>query len=113
MARFIAATESVPMVGAVDGTSQGRSISWQDFVRALFIDQRLSEEMDALARMDLFHKLRGLEPGAYAELSESDYCVLERVARRPKTLSADFYASPGADAFLRAILDAPKEAPKP
>ena len=95
---------------ALDAKGAQAKTSHEDISRALMVDPKIKDTMDACDRFDLRGKLTK-PTGTTIELTEAEHTILVEVVKRPTTLTDTAIFSPDVHAFLRAILDAPSEKP--
>lgn len=88
---------------AVDALGNPATTTAAEVCRALLMDPKIKEALDALDRYDLREKLVA---GGVAELTEAEHAALVAVVKRPSTLSDAALYSPDVAKFLRTIVDA-------
>lgn len=109
MARYVKVIPSIDLVDPTTDLPTGQSVPWQDAVRAIFADNRLTQALDVFSLFDVRQRLIGA--GAeYVRLSETEWAALLPFYKNPGALSVSFVYS--GQAFFRSFVEAPTNAPE-
>ena len=101
--RYITATPPLNIQGIAE------PITWETLTGALMQESAVIETLGVLATLDMRKKLAA---GGVVALSDAEWAILKQVADKPKTLTPALIFAPGAEAFFRAIADAPTAPPE-
>ena len=109
--RYVIATPPVVVLDPMTDQPSGIVVKWEDTMRLLFRDQRLTGQLDVYSLLDLRKKLVRAKAGDVVELADDEWQALVPALRSPTSFSPEFIHS--AEGFFRAFIDAKTSPPAP
>ncbi len=108
--RYLTVPAPIAMMDPNTDQPMGHDVPFSSAIRGLFTDARITQQMDVFTAIDLRKALLRASEGDVVELSDEEWNALASIARRPALNPAFVYS---AEAFFRAICDAPASDPRP